>query len=131
MKWADALRALLGRAEGDAALMAALGGPHIYRSGTHRKPRIPSVEYTVVVSTLSEAMEPVLSQWDIFAESEAQLLAIEKRLRRLFHWGGWRRVGSVSMSSTYEDSRGHPEPEPGRLHRSIDFRHQPVRHRGW
>ena len=131
MRWPSAIAALLALAESDPTLMTVLGGPHIYREGEFKKPRIPSIQYTVVVSTLTETMEPVLTQWDIFAESMGQLVAAEERLRRLYHWVGWREVGGVRMNSTYEASRDHPPPESGRWHRSIDFRHQPVRRRGW
>lgn len=131
MRWPAAITALLGLADTDTTLTTALGGPHIYRAGEFREPRIPSVQYTMIVSTLSENFEPVLTQWDIFAESIGQLVIIEERLRRLYHWPGWREVGGVMMSSAYEGSRDHAPPEVGRWHRSIDFRHQPVRHRGW
>lgn len=131
MKWRTALNVLLRRVESDPEILTALGGPHIYRSGEFRQPRIPSVEYTVIVSTLTETMEPVLTQWDIFAASVSQLIMIETRLRRLLHWTGWREIEGVSLSSLYDASRDHEPPEPGRWHRSIDFRHQPVRNRGW
>jgi hypothetical protein len=131
VKWPSAIAALLALAEADATLTTALGGPHIYRAGEFREPRIPSVQYTVIVSTLGENFEPTLTQWDIFAAGMGQLVTAEERLRRIFHWVGWREVGGVAMASTYEASRDHPPPEPGRWHRSIDFRHQPIRHRGW
>lgn len=130
MKWADATKALLGLAEGDTALIAALKGPKIYRRREYRKGSAPSVEYTIITTTLDESMEPVLTQWDIFATSLGQLTTIEARLRRIFHWVGWKMVGGVMMNSVYVDSRDHPPPEPGVWHRSIDFRHQPVRTRG-
>lgn len=131
MKWADAIAALLAHVEADAELIGILGGPHIYRSREVREPRIPSVTYTIVTSVLTETMEPVITQWDIFAASMDQLVGVERRLRRLLHWVGWRDVGGVRLSSVYEESRDHPPPDPGRWHRSLDFRHQPVRHRGW
>ena len=131
MKWDAAIAALIARLEADTELMQLLGGPHIYRSREVREPRIPSVTYTIVTSVLTETMEPVITQWDIFAGSMSQLVAIERRLRRLLHWVGWRDVGGVRLSSVYEESRDHPPPAPGRWHRSLDFRHQPVRHRGW
>ena len=64
-----------------------------------------------------------------FARDEVAPVAA--RLRRLLHWVGWQDVGGVMLSSVYEESRDHPPPGPGRWHRSIDFRHQPVRNRGW
>lgn len=131
MRWPDALEALLARVIGDPELLATLGGPHIYRAGEYREIRIPSVQYTVITATLAETMEPLLTQWDIFAASVGQLVAIERRLRQLLHWVGWREVGGVVIGSEYVESRDHPPPDPGRWHRSIDFRHQPVRNRGW
>lgn len=123
----DALLALL---DADADLMQVLGGPHIYRSLTPREPRIPAVEITVIHAGISENFEPFITQWDMIAEDPLQLRRIEGRLRRKLHWVGWRDVGGIALSSTYEDSRDHPSPDAGRVHRSIDFRHQPVRRRG-
>lgn len=131
MKWDAAISALIGLLEADTELIGILGGPHIYRLQEVREPRFPSVTYTIVTSVLTETMEPVITQWDIFAGSMSQLVAIERRLRRLLHWVGWRDVGGMMLSSTYEESRDHPPPAPGRWHRSLDFRHQPVRNRGW
>jgi|SRR5690625_212502 len=131
MRWPSAIEALLGIAGADAELVAALGGPRIYRRREIRQVEVPSVAYTIVTAGLEEVMEPVLTQWDIFAGSMNELVTIERRLRRLYHWAGWREVGGVRMSSLYEASRDHPPPGPGRWHRSIDFRHQPVRARGW
>lgn len=131
MRWPSAIAALLARAESDTELMTVLGGPRVYRAGEYREIQVPSVAYTVVTSVLTETMEPAITQWDIFADSMDQLVAIERRLRRLYHWTGWRQIGGVTMSSLYEASRDHPPPVPGRWHRSIDFRHQPVRDRGW
>lgn len=131
MRWPSAITALLGLAESDPELIAELGGPEIYRWREYRQGSAPSIQYTVIVTSREEVMEPVLIQWDIFATSFRQLIAIERRLRRLFHWTGWRTMGGVSMSSVYVDSRDHPPPEPGVWHRSIDFRAQPVAERGW
>ena len=131
MKWDATIAALIARLEADTELITLLGGPHIYRRDEVREPHFPSVTYTIVTSVLTETMEPVITQWDIFAGSMSQLVAIERRLRRLLHWVGWRDVGGVMLSSVYEESRDHPPPAPGRWHRSLDFRHQPVRDRGW
>lgn len=126
----DTIDALVALLDADAELIQALGGPHIYRAGQHREPTTRSVEFTVVHAGLTENFEPIITQWDMVAEDRLQLRRIEGRLRRKLHWMGWRDVGGVALSSTYEDSRDHPDPEAGRVHRSIDFRHQPVRRQG-
>ncbi|HEY8504974.1 MAG TPA: hypothetical protein VIL46_10355 [Gemmataceae bacterium] len=131
MTWDAAISALLAELQADAELIALLGGPHIYRSSEIRELRVPSVTYTIVSAPPTETTLSILTQWDVFAGSLDQLVAIERRLRRLLHWVGWRDVGGVSMSSVYVDSRDHRPPGPGRWHRSLDFRHEPVRSRGW
>ena len=131
MKWANALSAVIDRVRGDPEIAAVLGGPHVYRAGEFRELRVPSIAYTIIVASLEETTEPVRTQWDVFARNIDQLLTIERRLRRLLHWVGWKSVGGVMLSSTYEDSRDHPSPDAPVLHRSLDFVHTPVRNRGW
>lgn len=131
MRWADALDALLTELLADDALTSALGGERIYRDGEHKRPEVPAVYWSVIDSNLEETSEPVLTQWDIFAPDIDSALAIEERLRRVLHWVGWKTVGGVSLASSYEDSRDHPEPDFDVIHRSLDFRHTPVRNRGW
>jgi len=131
VRWDAALAALIRIVENDAELLGLLGGPYIYRSREVREIRIPSVAYTIIAATLTETTEPILTQWDIFAASMDDVVGIERRLRRLLHWVGWRDIDGVMLSSVYEASRDHPPPGPGRWHRSLDFRHQPVRERGW
>ncbi|HLS34376.1 MAG TPA: hypothetical protein VK039_12380, partial [Brevibacterium sp.] len=84
MRWPSAIEALLGIAGADAELVAALGGPRIYRRREIRQVEVPSVAYTIVTAGLEEVMEPVLTQWDIFAGSMNELVTIERRLRRLY-----------------------------------------------
>lgn len=131
MKWADALTELLEELNADSALTTALGGAHVYRDGEHSTPQVPAVYWSVINAGLEEAMEPVLTQWDIFAPDIDTALAVETRLRKKLHWPGWRTFNGVSLSSEYEDSRDHPEPDFDVIHRSLDFRHTPVRNRGW
>ncbi len=127
----EALAALAARVRTDTALVAALGGPRVYRAGEKRAPEVPSVEYRVVFGRLDEAFEPVLTQWDVFAWDQDTMQTVVERLRRLLHWVGWRTINGVALNSRYEEMRDHDSQESGIIHRSIDFRHEPVRRRGW
>lgn len=131
MKWLDALNALLDELLADEEFTDALEGANVFRDGEHSKPQVPGVYFSVISAGLDETSEPALTQWDIFARDIDQALAIETRLRRKLHWVGWRTLGGVSLASQYEESRDHPEPDFDVIHRSLDFRHTPVRNRGW
>ena len=126
MIWVNALNALLAEVLEDGAFVDALDGEHLYRDGEHSAPQRRAVYYSVLANTEEENTEPVLSQWDIYAPDMETALAIEARLRAKLHWNGWKDVGGVWLSSRYEDSRDHPEPEFDVIHRSLDFRHEPA-----
>lgn len=129
MRWVDAATALLAELHADAALIAALGGPHIYRSGEYTGAQIPALYHHLVVATLDECFEPFVWQWGVFARDLATALTIEGRLRKRLDRKTFRQIGGIMMSARYEDSRDHDDPEPGVIHRSLDFRVEPVRER--
>jgi hypothetical protein len=129
MKWDDAVRALIATWDADAELTTALGGQHTYRSGAFREPRVPSVEYFVVSTILTENTERVRLQVDIWATSYAQVVAIERRLRELVHRDLPHTLGGVLMWTQVIDSRDVPDPQPRVVHRSIDVMLEPARER--
>jgi hypothetical protein len=131
VKWAETIEILLARVSADPEMLAALGGDHVYRAGEHSEPRVPGVYYTIISSGFVEVFEPMETQWDVFVRSPEVLVTVERRLRKLLHWPGWRLIEGTQVSSLYEEGRDHPEPEFDVLHRSLDFTHSPVRYRGW
>lgn len=129
MRWDDAVRAAVARLEADATLTGLLGGAHVYRAGARRQPQIPSVEWFGITTRLEENTEPITVQFDIWARGYAAAVAIEGRLRALLHsdtpvdWAG------LKLWSQYQDGRDHEDPEPGVVHRSVDYELKPARER--
>lgn len=127
MRWDVAQRAILARLETDSELIGILGGPHIYRSGSRRNARVPSVAYTNIATVPTERYESMLVQFDVFARSYAEAVSIEARLRAQLARDLPEKVGDVWMFLEWVAARDHPDPDEGTVHRSIDFRFQPVR----
>lgn len=126
MRWSAALGALLTDLLADTELTTALGGAHIYRDGEHAAPQSRAVYFSVIRSGPEENVQGVLTQWDVFAPDIDTALAIENRLHAKLDWVGWKDVGGVWLSSVWEESRDHPEPDFDVIHRSLDFRHEPA-----
>ena len=130
MMWDVVVSAWVALLEGDAALVAALGGEHVYPAQASRKVRIPSVEWSLVGDREEESFNPITLQADYFAKSVAQAVVIERRIRQLTHRDTSRELGGHRMWTRYLDSRSHDYPaEPGVVHRSLDFLFEPLRAR--
>jgi hypothetical protein len=130
MQWdAVMLDAIVPLWEGDAALVAALGGKRIYMMGSNRPVQIPSVEWLPIADTLTEAFNPVTIQVDYFATSTTQAFAIERRLRVLTHRETMRVLGDMKLWTRYAESNTNDYPKPGVIHRSLRFLLEPVRER--
>lgn len=128
MRWPAVVAALVTAAEADAAVLAALGGePHLYPSDDTRAGRVPSVGWTLVSDTEAENTERLLVQWDVFARSLEEAIAIERALRRVVSAEGISTVGDVRMWMQFGGGRRHPTPERGTVHRSFDVLCQPAR----
>lgn len=129
MKWDDVLAAVIAALRADSALMTALGGARIVpmESGVERK--VPDLRYTLIFDREEEVMNPILVQFDYWAKDRAQAVVIESRLRTIVGARVRRTLGGVEMATLYEDSRDGTDPQPGVVHRSLDFRFVPVRNR--
>lgn len=129
MRWAEAASVLIAELLDDDAFVDALGGQHLYRAGEHGKLQIPGVYHQVIFATLGEVYEPFIWQFDVYAPEITTALAIEKRLRKVLDRKIFQLIGGIMMSTRYEESRDHADPELGVIHRSLDFRVEPVRAR--
>ena len=130
----EILEAAVAALRADASLMTALGGDAT-RVGPiveDEERRIPSVRYQVISDTEEETMNPVLVQFDYWAQGLVAAMQIERRIRTALT-GRTRKAwslpggGSISMWALYTDSRSMTDPTPGVVHRSLDFRFVPVR----
>lgn len=120
MKWDLALDAIVDRVKADAQLRTALGGPRI-RETADGKPEFPSVTYMIVSGPLRENTERMVMQWEFWARAETTARTIERRLRALLHRDLPELVGDMPMWLQLVDRRDHNDPEPGTVHRSLDF----------
>lgn len=127
MRWDDVAQAIVTALNADAGLTTALGGQHVYPGSAARAHRVPSVEYVVIFDRYSESLNPMLFQIDYWAKGTAQGVAIEERLRAVLHSDVRRTFAGVDCATLYDDSRTHDHPEAGVVHRSLDFRFEPVR----
>lgn len=120
MRWDVALDAIIARVKTDPELLRALGGARI-RETADGKPEFPSVTHLVVSGPLRENTERMVMQWDLWARAEETARTIERRLRALLHRDLPELVGDVPMWLQLVDRRDHDDPEPGTVHRSLDF----------
>jgi hypothetical protein len=133
MTWDVVLPAWVALLEADAALVAALGGAHIYPAQAARAVRIPSVEYVMVDDREGEVFNPLIVQVDYWARGVGAAGLIEQRIRRVTHRDTARTVdlgddGMLTLWMRYIDSRSHDyTAERGVVHRSMDFRFETVR----
>jgi hypothetical protein len=121
------LEGVLPILNGDAQLIAALGGNHIYTAQSVRPVRVPSVEWIIVGDFVEEVFNPITLQLDYWAKGPGPAATIEERLRTLLHRETRRTFGGMDMSTLYEDSHTPDSPHPGVIHRTLRFRFEPVR----
>lgn len=130
MTWGEVMgEAVTPMLEGDAVLVATLGGKHIYAGQASRPVRIPSVEWVLTDDALTEVFNPLEAQFDYWAKNMEQAQIIESRLRFWLHRDTRRVLAGINMSTLYVDSFTHEYPQPGIMHRSLRFRFEPVRAR--
>lgn len=126
MRWVEAVEAVLAALRADAGL-SAIPGLQIYRHGEHAKLRIPGIAWIVVSDVDDENTNPIRVQLDIFARGIDQALAIEGRLRALLQRDVPHTVSGMLMWTQLLESRDRADPEPGVIHRSLDFNLEPAR----
>jgi hypothetical protein len=127
MRWPEVVTVLLDTVEADPVL-SGIFGVDIYRAGD-RKLKVPALEYTIISDTEEENFNPLRIQWDVFVRMDADLVAAERRLRRLFHHDLPTEIGGITMWAEYvarQDMQGLMDGIRGS---STDFRFTPVRSR--
>ena len=128
MRWPDVVPALLDLLEADA-IIEPIVGPAIYRTGRDRDFRVPSIEYTVISDVEEERFNPIRIQWDTFTRTDADLVAIERQMRRLMHHDVPTEIGGIGMWSQYVSRQDIPGLEDGIRGSSTDFIYTPIRSR--
>lgn len=134
MRWDDVARAVVAALAADTVLTTALGTDAdgdvpIYPANANRAVRVPSVEWFMVFDRYDESLNPMLMQVDYWAKGQASAVTIEARIRAVLHSDVRRTFAGVDCATLYDDSRTHDHPDPGVVHRSLDFRFEPVRER--
>lgn len=124
--WDTAVTGLVAAWRADATLMTALGS-NLDPSESTVQRKVPGARYTVIADIEEETLNPVTIQVDYWAMSRAKAMAIEQRLRKVAAARRRMTVGGVAMWVLYLDSRDMDDPQPGVVHRSLDFRCVPVR----
>lgn len=132
MKWDAVVKAMRTALLADAQLVAALGtdgngNAPIYPASASRPVHVPSVEYFMVFDRERESLNPIMIQIDYFARGIAKAAIIERRIRSVLHRDRRRTFAGSDCATLYEDGRDHDYPETGVVHRSLDFRFEPVR----
>lgn len=125
MRWVDALDALLTDLAADATL-SGIAGFEILRHGEFVEPPLTAIAWAVFSDVPRENTQEVRVQIDVFARGLDEALAIEGRLRAR-HGDTPQTIQGVLMLLQLEDARDHEDPEPGRVHRSLDFHLEPTR----
>lgn len=132
MRWDAVVEAATGALNADSALTTELGTDAdglipIYPANSSRPVRIPSIEFSLLFDRLGESLNPLGIQFDYFALTLTSAVLIEGRLRAVLHRDVRRSFAGTDCATLYDDSRDHPYPKPGVVHRSLDFRFEPVR----
>lgn len=129
MRWDVVVPAVVAALEADAALIAELGGENIEHMESNEAREIPSIRYTMIYDTEEEVMNPIGVQVDYWARNIEQAFVIEKRIRTVLSTPVRRVFGGIEMLTQYVDGRDMDDPQPGVVHRSLDFRFEPVKQR--
>jgi hypothetical protein len=125
VRWVDALNALLADLAADATL-SAIAGFEILRHGEFVEPPLSGIAWTVFSDISRENTQEVRVQLDVFARGLDEALTVEGRLRAR-HGDTPQTIQGLRMLVQLEDARDHNDPEPGRVHRSLDFHLEPTR----
>lgn len=125
MNWDTVVPNWLGLIEADEVIQNLLGSPaRLYMSGARERAADPSLEWTLLTpGAEGELYESPLIQLDFWANSMADLVAIEQALRRLLHHDLPITVGALKIWSRLVGGRPLEGADPdGQLSRSLDFR---------
>lgn len=123
MNWPDVVAALVAEVDGDAAILALLGGsPRLYPSDDPHAGALPSLAYTVVVDRDGENVDALDIQWDIFG-SEDTVASLYPLLKARVSSRRTRTIGGIAIWMDRIAGRVHPAPEAGTAHYSFDVRY--------
>jgi hypothetical protein len=115
----------------DTALVTALGGNYVFRSGARRAAQIPSVEWEFVAGQESENLESLTFQFTIWARGYDQYATIAARVAAVLRpdkGKGSKTLGGIPMLISVPTwNPGTPDPEPGVLQRSLDITFAPAK----
>lgn len=122
MRWDVVVDAWLGLVTSDTDVQSVLGEyPEFWMAGD-REHEVPSLEYSLISNGEGELWEVSDIQLDLFTRSIADLVELEKALRRLLHHDLPIEVSTGPMWSQFRGSRGLSGPSDGVLRRGLDFR---------
>lgn len=97
-------------------------------SGTPFVPKVPILEYLLVGDVENELWAPTIIQFDQWAMKVDDIVASERRLRRLFHVTLPRKFGPVFMWGEYNGGEVLATPDRNGFDgRAIRFRFTPLR----
>ena len=126
MRWPDVIKAVSTVAAADATLVSIFGTSIRMKGQT--KHVIPGVEYMLISDVMAEVMEPMVIQWDIFAESLVELGQAETALMRLFDHETSVSIAGVVMLCSYIDGVALDAPSMDNIYaRAIRFQFEPIR----
>lgn len=126
MTWDTVVKAIVKAWRADTTLMTAIGSDiEAMESNVARK--IPSLRYSVIADTQDETLNPILLQVDYWARNRSEAATIERKIRFDINAGTLTSFDGVSMWVLFVEGRDADDPQPGVVHRSLDFRCVPVR----
>lgn len=126
-EWGHVVQAVVAELRGDAAIISALGGEHIFRAHDTRDMQIPSVTWIVISTVKRENTVIVDIQIDIWAHGVPALVELEGRVLHLFDHDLPVTLNGLDMWSTLTEGFDVPDPDPGVAHRGLRFAFEPLR----
>lgn len=128
MRWHILVPILLSIIETDSVLSGVFGSA-IFESGD-RDLEVPSLEWARISDSETERFNPIRLQFTIFTRNNADKVAAELRLRRLFHRDVPQRLGGIQL---WTQLAGASHPVEGLVDgikgSTLDFLFTPVRDR--
>jgi hypothetical protein len=121
--WDAVVTAMVTELDADAQLAAVVRAER----AEYGERTVPGLRWSVVFDSEQETLHHIMIQLDYWSRSREQAALIERRIRRVLNRDQFRTVGAVRLRSLYQDARDMGDPEPGVVHRSLDFRFTVVR----
>lgn len=125
--WADAMPPLLDLVEADADVQAVLGSPPALYMLGDRDHQVPSVEWSLLADAQGEVWGAALAQFDLFTQSMADMVRLERGLRRAAHREVLFVADGHQLISRLVGDGNLTGPNDGVVRRRLDFRVQYIR----